>query len=66
MRSSTHWTLDNYRYFFSVSAYVSTMWCDTLGRGDRDGVRDRSRVPVRVLAVPLRAEAVCARCFSCS
>ena len=21
-----HWTLDNYRYFFSVSAYVSTMW----------------------------------------
>jgi spermidine/putrescine transport system permease protein len=21
-----HWTLDNYRYFFSVTAYVSTMW----------------------------------------
>jgi spermidine/putrescine transport system permease protein len=21
-----HWTLDNYRYFFSVGAYVSTMW----------------------------------------
>jgi ABC-type spermidine/putrescine transport system permease subunit I len=21
-----HWTLDNYRYFFSVSTYVSTMW----------------------------------------
>ena len=21
-----HWTLDNYRYFFSVSSYVSTMW----------------------------------------
>jgi len=21
-----HWTLDNYRYFFSVAAYVSTMW----------------------------------------
>jgi len=21
-----HWTLDNYTYFFSVSAYVSTMW----------------------------------------
>ena len=21
-----HWTTDNYRYFFSVSAYVSTMW----------------------------------------
>src|ERR1051325_7392030 len=21
-----HWTLDNYRYFFSVSAYVSSMW----------------------------------------
>jgi len=21
-----HWTLDNYRYFFSVSAYVTTMW----------------------------------------
>jgi ABC-type spermidine/putrescine transport system permease subunit I len=21
-----HWTLDNYRYFFSVSGYVTTMW----------------------------------------
>jgi ABC-type spermidine/putrescine transport system permease subunit I len=21
-----HWTLDNYRYFFSVAAYVTTMW----------------------------------------
>jgi spermidine/putrescine transport system permease protein len=21
-----HWTLDNYRYFFSVAAYVDTMW----------------------------------------
>src|SRR5436305_13143923 len=21
-----HWTLDNYRYFFSVSTYISTMW----------------------------------------
>ncbi|HZO95737.1 MAG TPA: ABC transporter permease [Gaiellaceae bacterium] len=21
-----HWTVDNYRYFFSVSTYVSTMW----------------------------------------
>ena len=21
-----HWTLDNYRYFFSVGSYVSTMW----------------------------------------
>jgi ABC-type spermidine/putrescine transport system permease subunit I len=21
-----HWTLDNYRYFFSVGAYVTTMW----------------------------------------
>src|SRR3954470_24264205 len=21
-----HWTLDNYHYFFSVSAYVHTMW----------------------------------------
>jgi ABC-type sugar transport system permease subunit len=24
-----HWSLDNYRYFFSVSTYVSTMWADT-------------------------------------
>src|SRR5436190_11161670 len=21
-----HWTLDNYRYFFSVGAYIHTMW----------------------------------------
>jgi spermidine/putrescine transport system permease protein len=21
-----HWTLDNYRYFFSVSTYIHTMW----------------------------------------
>src|SRR3989442_15554508 len=21
-----HWTFDNYRYFFSVSTYISTMW----------------------------------------
>ena len=25
-----HWTTDNYRYFFSVTAYVSTMWATPL------------------------------------
>jgi len=33
-----HWTLDNYRYFFSVSAYVSTMWWTLVFLYDRPAV----------------------------
>ena len=32
-----HWTLDNYRYFFSVSTYVHTMWATVWVVGRRDG-----------------------------
>ena len=61
-----HWTLDNYHYFFSVSAYVTTMWATLWVAVARDGDRDRARVPVRLLAVALRARRGSARRSSCS
>ena len=61
-----HWTFDNYRYFFSVSTYVSTMWATIWVAVARDGDHDRGRVPVHLLARPLRAAQPCSGCCSCS
>src|SRR5215831_14981931 len=33
-----HWTLDNYRYFFSVSTYVSTMWATVVATAITIGI----------------------------
>ena len=61
-----HWTLDNYRYFFSVSTYVSTMWATIWVSVARDGDHDRrsrSRSPTGSCATCGRA---CSGSCSCS
>ena len=54
------WTLDNYRYFFSVGTYVRTLWATIWVSRRRDRAHDRDRVPVRLLARALRAAAAAA------
>ena len=44
------WTLDNYRYFFSVSTYVRTLWATIWVSVVGHRAHDRDRVPVRLLA----------------
>ena len=58
------WTLDNYRYFFSVPTYLDVLGHD-LGLRRRDRDHDPDRVPVHLLARPLRAEEL-QGCCSCS
>ena len=60
------WTLDNYRYFFSVPTYVRTFWATVWVSVRRDGDHDRDRVPVHLLARPLRAAEATSGCCSCS
>ena len=60
------WTLDNYRYFFSVDTYVRT-FVATLGIGrGRDGPDARGGLAVRVLADPLRLAPLARRLLSSS
>ena len=61
-----HWTLDNYRYFFSVSTYVSTMWATIWVAVVATAITIGDRVPVHLLARALRAAAACSGCCSCS
>ena len=49
------WTLDNYRYFFSVPTYVSTLWATIWVSVAATALTTRDRVPVRLLARALRA-----------
>ena len=58
-----HWTLDNYRYFFSVSTYVHTMWATVWVSVTATALTIGARVPVHVLA--RRATCGAARCSGC-
>ena len=49
------WTLDNYRYFFSVPTYVRTMWATVWVSFAATALTLADGVPVRLLARPLRA-----------
>ena len=61
-----HWTLDNYRYFFSVSTYVTTLWATIWVSVAATAITLADRVPVRVLARALRAARGCRGCCSSS